>query len=227
MRALVLLPGTDKAPAWAAGLDPKELIKHSLLPPFKRDEQCLDFARIEARALGFSGLPDKLLVPLVVSCGADRGLLSMELWKLFRVGGASPSAEDLRRSALGPLQGDVWGLLDALGKKDAGKAFRSLKILGREANVFRLLPLLGKQVSQWLVASHLLGKGEGSRIPQVLDLHPFVVKKSVLPPASKWSERALVALLRDLAQVATKARQGIVSPWCLLQAALARALSNQ
>lgn len=227
MRALVLLPGVEKAPGWTSGLDPKEVIKHSLPPPFKRDEHCLDFARIEARTQGFVGLSEKLLVPLVVSCGADKGLLSMELWKLLRVGGKDPSPEDLRKSALGPLQGDVWGLLEALGRKDTSRVFRALKILGREANVFRMLPLLGKQVSQWLVASHLLGKGEGSRIPQVLDLHPFVVKKSVLPSASKWSERALVALLRDLAQVGTKARQGIVSPWCLLQSALARALSTQ
>jgi DNA polymerase III delta subunit len=207
--------------------------------PWEAPEQAMNFVVAEARKKKLK-LDKKLAAAMVENIGVDYGILTFEIDKIHRLIQADGSltkeisAKHIKAviagfSSLGPMP-----IVEALGRRDLKSLSRALTNMRRTHSgalsgaALRACALVGHNVTTWLHASSLLSQGAGTdEIAERIKLHAFVVRKTILPVARKWSQTNLVALLNSIATVERSVRTGRANPWVEFECALFHALENR
>lgn len=210
---------------------PKNLVAKFEKPkPWEEGERAVKFCMQEARKRGVS-LPELLANALVKNVGLDLGILTFEVDKLARFtkieGVQEVQVGHLRQtvgafSELGPKP--VVEALERFSPKGASEALANMRRthagnLGGAA--LRACAFVSRSATKWLHVAALHDEGAGpDEISSRTGLHPFVLRKTLLPVAKRWGQGRLVTLLKSLARVERSVRSGHVSPWVQLECAV-------
>jgi len=214
----------------AAGL-PKNLVANFEKPkPWDEADRAVQFCVSEARKRGV-GLEDKFADALVKNVGLDLGILTFEIDKLARytkiegardVGVMHLKATIGAFSELGPKP-----VVEALERFDAKGVSNALANMRRThagalgGATLRACAFVSRSATKWLHIAALLNEGASQdEIASRTGLHPFVLRKTLLPVAKRWGEGRLVTLLKSLARVERSVRSGHLNSWVQLECAL-------
>lgn len=218
---------------------PKEVVaKYEAPPPWKETEETVGFLVGEAQRRKLK-LDWSLATGMVQNIGTDYGILSFELDKIERLISARNDPKEITPEHVKAVMAaftelGVLPIVDALGQRDLKKLSRALVNMHRthggpmSGATLKVCGLLSHNLSTWLTATILLARGASSdEIAERLKLHAFVVKKSILPVARRWTEEELVALVRALALIERGVKRGHVNSWIELECVLFRALESR
>lgn len=217
---------------------PKRLVAVFEKPkPWEEAERAERFCVTEARKRGV-GLKEPLARAIVKNAGLDLGILSFEIDKLARFtkieGARDVEVEHVRQtigafSELGPKP-----VVEALERFDAKGVSNALANMRRThagalgGATLRCCAFVSRSATRWLHIAALIGEGAGpDEISERTGLHPFVLRKNLLPVAKRWGEGRLVTLLKSLALVERSVRKGHANPWVQLECALLDTLTTE
>jgi len=205
--------------------------------PWEEAEHASRFCVSEATRRGV-----RLTMPLadgiVKSVGTDLGMLSFEIEKLamlLRAEGLDEATPAHARSVLGAFtELGPRPIVDALERRDVRATGTALASMRRthagqaSGATIRACAFIGAAARGWLhVASLLQADVSHEEIAQRTKLHPFVLRKTILPAARRWGQGDLISLLKSLASVERGVRNGHVNPWVELECALFRSLGAE
>lgn len=152
-----------------------------------RDRDMPAWVAQRAKALGFELAPDAMEY-LIVTMGAEAGLLAAEVEKLTNVGKKILTREDVAEVIKGSGDYDVFNLTDAISERNREKAFTIYAVLSQTQEPYSLLGALN-----WYYSKANLKPAERRRIFTLLNQADFMVKSTGgLYPL----EHLLVKLLR-------------------------------
>jgi len=219
-------------------LPPENVAKFAAVKPWEQDQQAVDFLAAEARSRKLK-LDLRLAAGMVQNIGTDFGILSFEMDKIAMLisaeGGAKEiSAEHVKAVIAGFSELGAMPVVDALGRRDRKGLSRALSNMRRTHSghpsgaTLKACGLLSHNVTTWLHVASLLSQGANTdEIAERIKLHPFVVRKNILPVARRWSEGSLVELLNAIAAVERGVRLGHVNPWVEFECALFYAVEER
>lgn len=210
---------------------PKKFVARFEKPkPWEQGDRAVRFCVTEARKKGV-GLGEPLAGAIVKNVGLDLGILSFEVDKLARLaraeGARDVAVEHIRQaigafSELGPKP-----VVEALERRDAKGVAAALANMRRThaghlgGATLRACAFVSRSATKWLHIAALLGEGaRPEEISERTGLHPFVLRKTLLPVAKRWGEGRLTSLLKSLALVERSVRKGHVNSWVQLECAL-------
>lgn len=122
---------------------------------------------------------------------------------------------------------DIFQLIDAVGKKNEGKALSILlKLLSQGEDPLAILGMLNYQFKNLLIIKSLIKRDLPEKeIVQKTGLHPFVVKKTI-NQASYFREEELKEIYKRLLDIDLQIKTGVIAPQLALQIFLT-SLSNK
>jgi len=177
-----------------------------------------------ARAAG-KEMEQEAVEMLLASVGGDLGALASEVEKLALFVGDGPTIglEDVRAAAAGSAQGDIFALLDEMGRRRPGPALGLLRGLRQRGEPpVRIIFMLARQVRLMLRAAALDRRGLPPReIASACGVPPFVVRKC-LEQGHNFSEGELRDALLDLHRVDAAVKTGGLPPDSALEMFLVR-----
>jgi DNA polymerase III delta subunit len=200
--------------------------------PWEEDEHATQFCVSEARRRKLK-IEDRLAAAIVQNVGSDLGMLAFEVQKLALLlsheGETAVAPAHIKQTIaafgeLGPRP-----VVDALERRDLSGVARALANMRRThagnlgGATLRACAFVGSSARNWLhVAALMARKTPQDQIPDRVKLHPFVVRKTLVPVARRWGEGRLTSLVKSIALVERSVRSGHVSPWVQLECALFR-----
>jgi DNA polymerase-3 subunit delta len=217
---------------------PKRLVAVFEKPkPWEEADRAARFCISEARKKGV-GLSEPIAGAIVKNVGLDLGILSFEIDKLARFtkieGARNVEVSHVKQTIgafaeLGPRP-----IVEALERRDVKGVSNALANMRRthagalSGATLRCCAFVSKSATRWLHIASLLEEGSGpDEIARRTSLHPFVLRKTLLPIAKRWGEGRLVTLLKSLALVERSVRKGHVNPWVQLECALLDSLASE
>jgi DNA polymerase III delta subunit len=205
--------------------------------PWEEAERAVKFCVVEARKRGV-GLSEPLAGAIVKNVGLDLGILSFEIDKLARFtkieGSRDVQVTHIKQtigafSELGPKP--VVEALERFDVKGVSNALANMRRTHAGAlggATLRCCAFVSRSATKWLHIAALLEEGAGpDEISDRTGLHPFVLRKTLLPVAKRWGEGRLVTLLKSLALVERSVRRGHVNPWVQLECALLDSMTTE
>jgi DNA polymerase III delta subunit len=219
-------------------LPPKVVADFVASKPWEADEQAIQFLAREAKSKKLK-LDLRLAAGMVQNIGTDYGILSFEIDKIARLisaRGDQPEikADHVKAVIAGFSELGAMPVVNALGRKDLRGVSRALSNMKRthaghaSGATLKACALLGHNVATWLHVASLLAQGANTdEISERIKLHPFVVRKNILPVARGWSEGSLVSLLNSIALVERSVKAGHANPWVQLECAIFRSLEER
>ena len=204
--------------------------------PWEEDDHATQFCVAEARKRKLK-IEDRLAAAIVQNVGADLGMLAFEVQKLSFLlahdGETEVTAQHVKATLaafgeLGPRP-----VVDAMERRDLRGAGRALANMRRThagnlgGATLRACAFVGGSARNWLhVAALHEGGSSQEEISSRVGMHPFVVRKTLLPVARRWGRGRLTSLVKSIAVVERSVRSGHVSPWVQLECALFRSLQE-
>lgn len=214
---------------------PERLVARFEKPkPWEETDRAISFCVKEATRLNVN-LSEQLATAVVRAVGTELGVLAFEIEKiaLFL---RSVGERTVTLAHVGGTVGALGGLgprpvVEALGRRDlaaTGRALTSVRRAhgGHEGGaVLRVCAFVGPAATQWMHVASLLRAGlSADAVAERVGVHPFALRKNLLPAAKRWGQVRLTSLLRSLARVQRSVRSGHVNPWVELECALLRSL---
>ena len=210
---------------------PKQLVACFEKPkPWEEADRAVQFCVTEARKRGVE-LKEAIAGAIVKNVGLDLGILTFEIDKLARY----MKVEGARDVEVAHVKATV-GAFSELGPKPVVEALERLDPKGASAALanmrrthaghlggatLRACAFVSRSAVKWLHIAALLNEGAGpDEISSRTGLHPFVLRKTLLPVAKRWGEGRLVTLLKSLARVERSVRSGHANSWVQLECAL-------
>lgn len=224
--------------AKVAGALPKQFVARFEKPkPWDEAERAIQFCVTEARKRGV-GLKDSLAGAIVKNVGLDLGILTFEIDKLARftkVEGYSEVAVIHVKQTIGAFSElGPKPVVEALERFDAKNTANALANMRRThagnlgGATLRACAFVSKSATKWLHIAALLDEGAGQdEISSRTGLHPFVLRKTLLPVAKRWGQGRLVTLLKSLARVERSVRRGHLNPWVQLECAVLSSFAGE
>lgn len=204
--------------------------------PWEEDEHATRFCVSEARRRKLK-IEERLAAAIVQNVGADLGMLAFEVQKLGLLlaheGETEVTPKHVRQTIaafgeLGPrpvVEGLERRDLRALGHALANMRRTHAGNLG--GATLRACAFVGSSARNWLhVAALHEGGSSQEEISSRVGVHPFVIRKTLLPVARRWGRGRLTSLVKSIAVVERSVRSGHVSPWVQLECALFRSLQE-
>ena len=204
--------------------------------PWEEDEHATQFCVSEARKLKLK-IEDRLAAAIVQNVGSDLGMLAFEVQKLGFLlaydGETQVTPQHVKATIaafgeLGPRP-----IVDAMERRDLRAAGHALANMRRthagnlSGATLRACGFVGGSARNWLhVAALHEGGSSQEEISSRVGVHPFVIRKTLLPVARRWGRGRLTSLVKSIAHVERSVRSGHVSPWVQLECALFRALQD-
>ena len=220
----------------AKALPPNFVAKFEKPKPWEEDEHATKFCVTEARRMKLT-LEDRLAGAIVQNVGADLGMLAFEIqklgWLLAAEGESVVTPLHVKHTIaafgeLGPRP-----VVEAMERRDLSGVARALANMRRThagnlgGATLRACGFLGSSARNWLHVAALLATGASQeRIAERINLHPFVVRKTLVPVAKRWGQGRLTSLIKSIALVERSVRSGHVSPWIEFECALFRSLDG-
>jgi DNA polymerase III delta subunit len=204
--------------------------------PWEEDEHAMKFCVAEARKRKLK-LGEPLAAAIVQNVGGDLGMLSFEIQKLGLLlayeGETDVTPVHVKQTIaafgeLGPRP-----VVEALERRDLPRVARALANMRRThagnlgGATLRACAFVGSSARNWLHVAALMAAGtKPDHIADRVGLHPFVVRKTLVPVAKRWGQGRLTSLVKSIALVERSVRSGQVSPWVQLECALFRSLQG-
>lgn len=220
----------------AKALPDRFVAKFEKPKPWEEGDHATGFCVDEARKRRLT-IAEPLAAAIVQNVGADLGMLAFEMQKLEMLlaaeGETTVTASHVRQTIaafgeLGPRP-----VVEGLERRDLSGVARALANMRRThagnlgGATLRACAFVGSSARNWLHVATLLGEGSGHEIiAERLNLHPFVVRKTLVPVAKRWGQGRLTSLVKSIALVERSVRSGQVSPWVQLECALFRSLQG-
>lgn len=205
---------------------PKSSVKVFHAPkPWEEKEQATKFLIMEMTRRG-KRIDSALAENIINRCGTDLGLVSFEAQKfcvfLDADGRDDLTAQDASQ-LVSSLGGGDWEMLRAaVACRDGVGALRAWTDL-RERSQGSMVPIaqavLLPAVTSWAHAASLSDQGfSPEEAAEVIGMHPYRFRSSVLPAASAWGTIRLIKFLKALSEV--NPRRGFLNPDLALEAIL-------
>lgn len=222
---IVAIFRSEKLPSsWDAAVDKGQVYNY---PKFKPWQEEKIQARIlaEAKRIGLvldDGIPGLFLRLL----GDNLRLTANEMNKLVHlVGkGGKVSKADVARVIAPDAPAEPHEVAEAATSKDVRSAMRLISILYKNMGDGASVPItasLMKQVEKLLIARQMLDKGDSvDVIATRLELHKFILQKSLLPRAQKFTVAELRDQMRRLCRLETQVKGAARSKRTLVELAV-------
>jgi len=219
-------------------LPPENVAKFAAPKPWEEEQMAVDFLAAEAKSRKLK-LDLRLAAGMVQNIGTDLGILSFEMDKIAMLissegAGKEISPSHVKATIAGFSELGAMPVVETLGRRDLKGLSRALTNMRRthaghpSGATLKACGLLSHNITTWLHAASLLGQGANTEeIAERIKLHPFVVRKSILPVARRWSEGSLVELLNSIAAVERGVRSGHINPWVEFECALFYAVEER
>jgi len=180
---------------WQGEIDSRKLKGSKLFDFLKKQEYVYEFPELSGVHL------ENWVIKRVEACGGrirKEGacricqLVGTDMWQLvseidklvnFR-NGEEICIEDINQFIDSKFEANIFALTDAIASKNKKRALSLLENeLNNGANEFYLLSMISRQYRILLQIKDLLDKGQDSsaKIAKDLNLHPFVIQKSIAP----------------------------------------------
>lgn len=191
------------------------------VPPFyQKDSKAILFVQDEVARHQKSIAPE-LAKALVFRVGTDLGMLSFEISKFVCVTeGDQIHPHTVRDLMVDLMEYSVDPLVKSLGSKNVKSFIQSavrIKKTHRFDPTMKICALLGSACQQWLSVSYMIKRGwQEEQIVKSLGGHPYHIRKSVIPYASRWEVSGLVEVFSALDEAETAVVEGRLSPWNIL-----------
>lgn len=204
-------------------------------PPFwKQVEAATAFCMAEAEARG-KKFPEPLAEKTVEAIGvSDLGFLAQEMFKICMLlsseGQTEITAKHVAATATIMGEASLQPIIDSLAACKIASLASALDRVEKTTSgdpTMKVTRLVAPTIAKWIAAAILDEKGvEQKEAATQLDLHPWLHKTKILPPAKRWGSRRLLSLLGDLAVSERAIFRGTVAPWIGLCARLLRACQD-
>jgi len=191
--------------------------------PWKVEEAAEAFCVQEAKNHGLT-LDPKLAKSIVLYSGTNLELLALEVLKVatltshFGEVRISPSHIGGGLSGIG---GSHFGaLVDGLSARHGRKVAQSLARIragSKSDPTIQVARFLWATVSKWLSVANLLAQGTlAEDVASELDLNGWYCQSKLMPPAKRWGQQDLIALLSALSEGERGVLRGAADPWIYL-----------
>ena len=191
---------------WVAAASPRALVLDCALPS---QSEMVNWVRGKAVELGGNFSPGAAAI-LAEYVGNNTQRASREVEKLLTyVAFQRPvDDDDVRRLTSQDQEGDIFGMVDALGSRDGKEALRLLHILLEEGEVLQIFGMVTRQFRLLIQAREILDSG-GSEdgIRSQLSLHPWVAQKVTIQ-ARQFSMSALDNIYQHLLKIDVDGKSG-------------------
>ena len=219
-------------------LPPKNVASFAAPKAWEQEQYAVEFLAAEAKSRKLK-LDLRLAAGMVQNIGVDYGILSFEMDKIAMLISAEGDGNEITSEHVKSVMAafselGAMPVVEALGRRDLKGLSRALANMRRthaghpSGATLKACGLLSHNVTTWLHTASLLSQGANTEeISERIKLHPFVVRKNILPVARRWSEGVLSALLNAIAGVERGVRLGHVNPWVELECALFFAVEDR
>ena len=221
------LPRSKKSPLYKI---PKRNVKKYNKPSlFKEVETAVDFAIEEASRYDLE-LSRSLATNFIKIVGADLGIVSYELFKVSMLVNEEKTISPQHFRAIAQVtEVSASDIIEAVREKKVVSLLRSLDAVKRTHSSDPTLLVcgwLGSEVRKWLLCASL--KGSGRPLDQTTTgIHPYVLKKNIVPTIKIWSEKQCVKLLHLISRIERYIKTGGKNSWSKLEGELVILIQNK
>ena len=191
---------------WLANAKPRAMVLDCALPS---QSEMVNWVRKKAVELGGSFSPGAAAI-LAEYVGNNTQRATREIEKLLTyVSFQRPvDDDDVRRLTSQDQEGDIFGMVDAIGLRNGKEALRLLHILLEESEVLQIFGMVTRQFRLLIQAREILDSG-GSEdgVRSQLSLHPWVAQK-VTEQAKQFSLSALDEIYQHLLKIDVDGKSG-------------------
>ena len=214
------LPRSKKHPIHT--LPKRSYFKFNAPSPFQAEEAAISFSIEEAKEYGLM-LSKPLATNLVKLVGTDFGVISNELLKVFMLADGEQTITPKHFRAIAQVSEvsaqDIITFVAACRIKPLLKSLSAVKKTHNNDPTLLVCGWLGSEARKWLLCSSLKKNGK------LLDhkntgIHPYVLKKNVLPSIRKWNEGASLKLIHLLSDLERYVKTGGKCSWSKLESEL-------
>jgi DNA polymerase-3 subunit delta len=191
---------------WAVNARPRALILDCALPS---EAEMVNWVRGKAVELGGSFSPGAAAI-LAEYVGNNTQRATREIEKLLTyVAFQRPvDDDDVRRLTSQDQEGDIFGMVDAIGSRNGKEALRLLHILLEDGELLQIFGMVTRQFRLLIQAREILDSG-GSEdgVRSQLNLHPWVAQK-VTAQARQFNLSGLDEIYQQLLKIDVDGKSG-------------------
>lgn len=189
---------------------------------FQAEEAAINFSISEAKGYGLE-LSKALATNLVKLVGTDFGVISNELLKVSMLANGEKIVTPNHFRAIAQVSEvsaqDIITAVGACRIKPLLKALSSVKKTHQNDPTLLVCGWLGSEARKWLLCSSL--KRQSRTLDQkTTGIHPYVLKKNILPSIKKWDEKSSLKLIHLLSDLERYVKTGGKQSWSKLESEL-------
>lgn len=189
---------------------------------FQAEEAAINFSIEEAKGYGLV-LSKQLATNLVKLVGTDFGVISNEILKMSMLADDSATVTPNHFRAIAQVSEvsaqDIITAVGACRVKSLLKALSSVSKTHQNDPTLLVCGWLGSEARKWLLCSSLK-KQSRSLDQKTTGIHPYVLKKNILPSIKKWDEKSSLKLIHLLSDLERYVKTGGKQSWSKLESEL-------
>ena len=189
---------------------------------FQAEEAAINFSIEEAREYGLV-LSKPLATNLVKLVGTDFGVISNEMLKVLMLADGEQTITPKHFRAIAQVSEvsaqDIITFVGSCRLHPLLKALATVKKTHNNDPTLLVCGWLGSEARKWLLCSSLKKKGKALDQKNT-GIHPYVLKKNILPAIKKWNEENSLKLIHLLSDLERYVKTGGKFSWSKLESEL-------
>ena len=207
------LPRSKKHPVHK--IAKRNIKKYNKVSVFQAEDKATEFAISECEAMGYH-LSSGLAKNFIKIVGVDYGVISKELFKVQMLMGDAKEVKPNHFRAIAQVtEVSAQDIIESVQTKNIRGLLKSLATVRSTHShdpTLMVCGWLGSEARKWLLCSSLAKQGRPID-QQTTGIHPFVLKKKLIPNLKKWNVSQCLKLVHLISQTERYVKTGGKNAW--------------